>query len=190
MRIFSVLYDKALYWAAHRHASWYLGALSCGESFLPLPPPDVMLAPMTLARLDRAWRYAFIASVTSVIGGVVGYMIGLWGIHLVEPFIQQWGYWDKYTMAQSWFNEWGVWVVFIAGFSPVPYKLFTISAGAIGMAFVPFVLASLIGRGARFFLVAGLVKLGGERMEHQLKKYVEYLGWGVVILIVLFLLLK
>lgn len=88
------------------------------------------------------------------------------------------------------FAEWGVWTILIAGFSPIPYKVFTIAAGAISMLFLPFVLASLAGRGARFFLVTTLIVWGGERMEHAIKKYVDWLGWGLVVLIIAFLLLR
>jgi len=89
----------------------------------------------------------------------------------------------------AWFDEWGVWAIFIAGFSPIPYKIFTIAAGAISMAFLPFVLASVVGRGARFFLVAGLMKWGGKAMEERLHRYVDILGWLVVALVVLFIVL-
>ena len=82
-------------------------------------------------------------------------------------------------------DEYGIWAIFIAAFSPIPYKIFTISAGALGMALAPFVLASFVGRGARFFLVAGLMYWGGEKMEHKLKQYVDWLGWGVVLLAVI-----
>ena len=91
------------------------------------------------------------------------------------------GYWDYYLKANAWFEEWGVWVVFIAGFSPIPYKVFTIAAGAASMALLPFVIASLIGRSARFYLVAGLMRVGGEKMEQTLRSYVEYLGWIVIV---------
>ncbi len=86
--------------------------------------------------------------------------------------------------ASIWFAEWGVWVVFIAGFSPIPYKIFTLSAGAVSMAFVPFLICSIIGRGLRFFLVAGLIYWGGERMEKTLRAYVDRIGWAVIILAV------
>ena len=91
----------------------------------------------------------------------------------------------------DWFAQYGVWVVFIAGFSPIPYKVFTISAGVLNMAFFPFLLASAVGRGARFFLVAGLMRWGGAAMEAKLRQYVEILGWATVILaIVAYLVLR
>ncbi|MCG8429262.1 MAG: DedA family protein, partial [Chromatiales bacterium] len=96
---------------------------------------------------------------------------------------------DKYLQARGWFDAWGFWAIFLAGFSPIPYKIFTISAGVISMAFLPFLVASLVGRGARFFLVAGLMAWGGERMESVLKKYIDRLGWAVVLLTVFFIVL-
>lgn len=191
MRIFGVLYDRVLAWAGHRKAPWYLGGLSFAESsFFPIPP-DVMLAPMVLARPERAWFLALLTTVTSVAGGVIGYLIGYFAIEQTEPLLHRLGYWDTYVDARDWFERWGVWVVFIAGFSPIPYKVFTVSAGALSMALLPFVLASLIGRGARFFMVAALIRWGGPRFEPLLRRYIDLLGWlTVVLLIGLFLVLR
>ncbi len=184
MRIFSYFYGKALKWAEHRHAPYYLGGLSFAESsFFPIPP-DVMLAPMALARRNRAWFYALLTTVTSVLGGIFGYLLGFYGLEAIEPILQNHGYWDKYLTAQDWFAEWGFLAILIAGFSPIPYKVFTISAGAAAMSFFPFVIASLIGRGARFFLVAGLIWWGGERMEKTIRSNVDRIGWFLVAVIV------
>lgn len=184
MRLFSSLYDRVMRWAAHRHAQWYLLGLSFAESsFFPIPP-DVMLAPMALAKPHRAWRYAAMTTLASVAGGVAGYLIGHFAFGLVEPWIQSAGYGEKFQLASAWFEQWGVWVVFIAGFSPIPYKVFTLSAGVASMSFLPFVLASLVGRGARFFLVAALMVWGGQRMEKLLRRYVDVLGWLTLVLII------
>ena len=184
MKIFSKLYERAMLWAVHRHAQWYLVGLSFAESsFFPIPP-DVMLAPMSLANTKKAWRYAMLTSVASVAGGVAGYLIGSFAFDVISPWIESAGYSDRYQMAVSWFEQWGVWTILIAGFSPIPYKLFTIAAGVISMAFLPFVLASFVGRSARFFLVAGLMVWGGERMEKNLHRYVDRLGWVVIVLVV------
>lgn len=189
MKIFSAMYAMALRWAAHRRATWYLAALSFSESsFFPIPP-DVMLAPMSLAKRQSAWRYALITTIASVAGGAFGYGIGMFAFDMVEPLLHQAGYWDRFLLAQQWFEQWGFWVVFLAGFSPIPYKVFTISAGTIGMAFLPFVIASAIGRGARFFLVAGLIRWGGERMDRALREYIDRIGWIVIILAVVLYLL-
>ena len=181
MKLFSYLYDKTLNLSAHPKAPRYLSILSFAESsFFPIPP-DVMLAPMCLAKREKAWRFAFLATIFSVLGGVFGYLIGALAFDLVEPLLKDWGYWEKFQKASLWFEEWGIWIVLLAGFSPVPYKVFTISAGVVGMAILPFVLMSLLGRGGRFFLVAALMYWGGEKMERLLRRYVEVIGWVVVI---------
>ncbi len=184
MRLFSRLLDMVMGWADHRHASYYLAGLSFAESsFFPVPP-DVMLAPMTLARPEKAWQFALVTTVASVLGGIAGYLIGMFAFELVEPLLHRAGYWDRYLDAREWFAVWGVWVVFLAGFSPIPYKIFTITAGVVGMVFLPFVIASFIGRGARFFLVAWLMRIGGSKMEVILKKYIDRIGWLIVIVVV------
>lgn len=184
MRLFGPLYDRVLAWSRHRHAPRYLGALSFAESsFFPIPP-DVMLAPMCLAERARAWEFATITTVMSLAGGVAGYLIGLFLFELIEPWLQTSHYWPAYLKARDWFDEWGVWAVFVAGFSPIPYKIFTIAAGATLLTFPGFVLASLIGRGARFYLVAGLIVAGGEKMATLLPRYVERIGWAVVLVAV------
>lgn len=191
MRIFSRLYAKVMQLAVHPHAVRYLAGLSFAESsFFPIPP-DVMLAPMTLAAPRRAWFFAALTTVASVLGGMAGYMIGLLAFDLVEPLLHRAGYWEAYTQAREWFAEWGFWAVLLAGFSPIPYKIFTIAAGVVVLSFPLFVIASFIGRGARFFLVAGIVCLGGEKMERQLRRYAEYFGWSLVVLAaVVYLLLR
>jgi len=191
MRIFSALYDRVMSWSRHRHAPWYLGGLSFAESsFFPIPP-DVMLAPMSMAKPSRAWSYAALTTVTSVLGGLLGYAIGHFAFELVEPLVREGGrYAEPFAVAEAWFREWGVWAIFIAGFSPIPYKIFTISAGVLHMALLPFVIASTVGRGARFFLVAALMAWGGERMEGVLREYVDKIGWIMVLLAVLVLLLR
>jgi membrane protein YqaA with SNARE-associated domain len=185
MRLFSPLYRKVMNWARHPHAPWYLAGLSFAESsFFPIPP-DVMLAPMALARLERAWHYAALTTIASVIGGLFGYLIGHFAFDLAEPFIRNAGYWESYMQARDWFAVWGFWVIFVAGFSPIPYKVFTIAAGTVSMALLPFTIASIIGRGGRFFLVAGLIRWGGKRIEVILRDYIDRIGWSVVIVIVL-----
>ncbi len=180
MRLFSALYTRAMRWAQHPRAPWYLAALSFTESsFFPIPP-DVMLAPMALAQPARAWRFAALTLVASVLGGLFGYLIGHFAFALVEPLIHQAGYWELYLRAHDWFGRWGFWAVFIAAFTPIPYKMFTIAAGVISMALLPFVIASLIGRGARFFMVAALMRWGGAKMERALRTYIDGIGWGVV----------
>ncbi|MGV3583332.1 MAG: YqaA family protein [Methylophilus sp.] len=183
MKIFSPLFEKALIWSRLPNAPKYLGLLSFAESsFFPVPP-DVMLAPMCLATPTKAWRYALITTITSVLGGLFGYFIGTTAFDVIQPHLQASHYWGAFQTAETWFKEYGVWAVFIAGFSPIPYKVFTIAAGALSMSILPFTIASLIGRGGRFFIVAGLMKWGGANMESKLKQYIDRLGWATVALV-------
>jgi membrane protein YqaA with SNARE-associated domain len=183
MKIFSPLYRRAINWSRHPRAPWYLGWLSFAESsFFPVPP-DVMLAPMALANPARWWWLALITTLTSVAGGLAGYMIGYFALDAILPWLQGSRYWPAYQTAVDWFGKWGFWAVFVAGFSPIPYKMFTIAAGALSMALLPFTLASIVGRGLRFFLVAGLMAWGGERMEEALHRYIDRLGWATVALV-------
>jgi membrane protein YqaA with SNARE-associated domain len=191
VKLFAPLLETTLRWSRHPHAPWYLGVLSFAESsFFPIPP-DVMLAPMVLARPERAWWLAGLTTLASVIGGIAGFALGLWAIDLILPLIERWGYADAYAAASTWFARWGFWAVLAAGFSPIPYKVFTIAAGGMFMPFAPFVMASALGRASRFFLVAGLLRWGGERLEAMLQRYVELLGWAfVAVLVVAYLLLR
>ena len=185
MRLFGPLYDRVLAWSRHPHAERYLGAMSFAESsFFPIPV-DVMLAPMTLADRTKWIRYATIATVFSVLGGLGGYAIG-WGMfEAIEPWLRESHYWSAYLTARSWFDDYGVWVVFVAGFSPIPYKVFTIAAGVAALNLPGFFIGSLIGRAARFFLVAGLVRAGGQKFEDTLSKHVERIGWATVVVTVI-----
>ena len=182
MRIWGPLYDRVLGWSRHPHAERYLGAMSFAESsFFPIPV-DVMLAPMTLADRSKWIRFATIATVFSVLGGLGGYAIG-WGMfEAIEPWLRESHYWGDFEVASRWLNDYGVWVVFAMGFSPLPYKVATIAAGVAVINLPGFFIGSLIGRAARFFLVAGLVRLGGEEFETSLRKYIERIGWAVVVI--------
>jgi membrane protein YqaA with SNARE-associated domain len=183
MKLFTPLYRRAMQWSRHPHAPWYLGGLSFAESsFFPVPP-DVMLAPMCLANPRRALAFALLTTLASVAGGLLGYAIGHFALDAVLPWLQESRYWPAYQTAVAWFDRWGVWAGFLAGFSPIPYKVFTIAAGALSMALLPFTLASIVGRGLRFFLVASLMAWGGARMEAMLNRYVDRLGWATVALI-------
>lgn len=181
MRLFGLLYDRVLEWSRHRYAERYLAALSFAESsFFPIPV-DVMLAPMCMATPERSWRYALNASLLSVAGGIAGYIIGLLAFEAIEPWLRDSHYWSAYETARIWFDDYGFWTVFVAGFSPIPYKVFTIAAGVAVLNFPAFVIASVIGRGARFFLVAAVVKYAGVRLETTLLRYIERIGWGLVV---------
>ncbi len=183
MKLFSTLYEKTLTWSKHRHAPKYLCGMSFAESsFFPIPP-DVMLMPMSLATPQKAFYFAWLTTLFSVLGGILGYAIGYWAMDILMPVIESMGYAEKIQRGEQFFAEYGVWIILMAGFSPVPYKLFTITAGASSMALFPFILASIIGRGARFFLVAGIMRWGGAKMEEGIRKWVDWLGWAFVLLV-------
>ena len=186
MKIFTPLYLWTLKWAKHRLAPRILALITFAESvFFPIPP-DVLLAPMVLSKPEKAWTYATITTIASVIGGLAGYALGFYMFEpWVQPLIIDWGKQATFEQAVSWFNDWGIWVVFIAGFSPIPYKIFTLSAGFLQMALLPFLIASAISRGLRFFLVASIIHWGGEKMESKLRQWVDLLGWSVVILLII-----
>lgn len=183
--MFQALYDTVLNWSKHRHAPKYLFGLSFAESsFFPIPP-DVMLAPMALAQPSKALYFALLTTIASVLGGILGYAIGYFAFDMIAEWLQTTRYWDKYLLSKEWFDKWGVWAVFIAGFSPIPYKVFTIAAGGLAMSFPPFVLASIVGRGARFFLVAILLGWGGEKLENTLRVYMDRVGWATVVIVIM-----
>jgi membrane protein YqaA with SNARE-associated domain len=154
------------------------------SSFFPIPV-DVMLAPMVLAKRDKWLRLATIATVFSVLGGLGGYAIGYGLFDSIEPWLRESHYWGAYQTSRGWFDEYGVPIVIVAGFSPIPYKVFTIAAGVAVLNLPGFLIASLIGRAGRFFLVAGLVRAGGQRFEDGLAKNVERIGWAVVVITVI-----
>ena len=184
MKLFGPLYERVMGWAAHRHAEWYLGAMSFAESsFFPIPV-DVLLAPMCLAKPKKSWRFATNATVFSVLGGLAGYGIGYLMFEAIEPWLLESYYWRAYELSQQWFADYGIWAIFIAGFSPIPYKVFTIAAGVAALTLPGFFIASIIGRGARFFLVAAFVKYAGVQLESTLEKNIERVGWAVVALAV------
>ena len=183
MQLFSGLYKKVITWSHHRHAPAYLYTLSFAESsFFPIPP-DFMLAPMALAKPEKSLIYAAYTTLFSILGALFGYLIGFFFMHLLWPHLVQWGYEPTFDKVQHFFEVWGFWVMFVAAFGPIPYKFFTITAGVIHMALLPFLLGSLAGRGGRFFLVALLIRYKGESMEKFLLKYIDRLGWVVLILL-------
>ena len=168
----------ALAKAAHPRAPAWLGAVSFAESsFFPVPP-DVLLAPMVLSRPERAWYFAALTTLTSVLGGLLGYLIGALLYQAVAaPLLDFYGAQAEYQKVVDWFGTYGGWAVFLAGLTPVPYKVFTIAAGSLGMPVLPFVLASFAGRGVRFFAIAGVIRLGGERLYQQIERWSPTLFW-------------
>ena len=157
MNLFGAMYDKTMAWSKHRFAPFWLTFVSFIEAiFFPIPP-DVMLIPMSMSKPQSAVKLALFTAIASVLGGMIGYALG---------------------------EKWGILVVFVAGFSPIPYKVFTICAGVMQMAFLPFVITAFISRAARFLLVAKLAAWGGEKFAAKLRQSIELIGWSVVVLAV------
>ena len=186
------LYDWTLSLAGHRHAQWALGFISFLESMIFPIPPDVLLMPMVLAARERAWRLATICTLTSVLGGLAGYGIGLFLFDSIgQAILDLYGYAEKFTHFQGLYNEYGAWIVFLAGFSPIPYKVFTIASGVTQLDLLTFFIASTLSRGARFFLVAGLLWRFGTPIRGFIERWLGLLTFlFVVFLFGGFLVLK
>jgi membrane protein YqaA with SNARE-associated domain len=189
------LYDWCVAAASKPTAAWTLGAVSFAESsFFPIPP-DAMLIPMGLARPDRAFAYAALCTWTSVVGGVVGYLIGAVLYDSVGQWvIQLYGYGDKVEAFREAYADWGAWVILIKGLTPIPYKLVTITSGFAGYNIFLFVLLSIITRGMRFYLVAFLLYRYGpqarvileERLEFWAMLFAVLLIGGIIVAVYLF----
>ncbi len=179
------LYDVCMGWVSGRYGEYILFAIAFVESsFFPLPP-DVFLIAMSVAIPSRAFRYAAICATGSVLGGALGYGLGLWFMDMVGlPIIQWYGLTEKYSLLQDYFRLYDVWIVAIAGFTPIPYKLFTITAGFMQSSFVIFMLVSLVARSARFFLVAGLIWRFGASIQEFIDKYFNILTIVFMVLLV------
>jgi membrane protein YqaA with SNARE-associated domain len=172
-------YDWTLSLAKKKSASGWLGAISFAEaSFFPIPP-DILLIPLCLGATRKALFFATVCSVASVLGGLAGYAIGYFAWDGLQPYFYQYvpGFTEeKFARITEWYSEWGWPLVFLAGFSPIPYKIFTIASGVLGMALLPFTLASAVSRSARFFLVALLIAKFGEPMKEQMDKHFNKLA--------------
>ncbi len=180
--VFRGLYDWVMRLSRHRHAERYLIGLTIAEATVFPVPPDVMLAPMVLADRKKAWALALKTTLASVVGGLIGYLIGSLLLELALPWIERAGYLGAYEQAVLAFERFGVWFVILAGFSPIPFKIITIAAGALGMPLLGFIAGSVVGRGARFFMVAGIIYSGGELAAERLREWVDVIGWAVVAL--------
>lgn len=185
MKIFAPIYEFCLRLARHRHAPAWLTGISAVESVVFPIPPDVMLAPMALAQPKKWWRFAALCTLGSVLGGLLGYLLGHYALEAIWPWMQRMGWEAAFHDIRGLFTRYGFWLVFVAAFTPIPYKVFTIASGATGIGLFPFVFGSLIGRGARFFLVAGLVAWGGQKLEAAIRRYIEWLGWLVAIAVLI-----
>ena len=170
------LYNWLLKLAGTQHAEKVLAVVSFAEaSFFPIPP-DAMLIPMVLAKPERAWRTAFICSVASVLGGVLGYAIGYYAHPLGQWLLSLFGHADGLAEFHAWFSKWGVGVIFMKGLTPIPYKLVTIAAGLAQFSLLWFFIASTVTRSIRFFAVAALVKKFGPEITELLEKRFYLVG--------------
>ena len=178
------LYDRTLALAGHRHAMWALALVAFVESSVFPIPPDLLIIPMVLAAPARAWRIAVVTTLASVLGGLLGYGIGA-GLYeaIGEPILVLYGYEEKFAAFSASYNEWGAWIVFTAGFSPLPYKIFTIASGVTELNLAVFLVASLVSRGARFFLVAGLLWYFGEPIRRFIENNLPVLTLAFCILL-------
>lgn len=180
MTALSRLYDRVITWSAHPRAPRILAGLSFAESsFFPVPP-DVMLVPMCLAQPRKGWGFALNCTLSSVAGGLLGYLIGRLAFDWLQPWLMQSIYADAFLKAVNAFETWGFWYILLAGFTPIPYKVFTISAGVVGMPLVPFFAGSLLGRGGRFFLVAALVRTLGDDAAGRIRVWIDRAGWAML----------
>lgn len=179
------LYDWTLGWADRPGGTWALAALAFAESsFFPIPP-DVLLMALALGRPRNALRFAAIATAASVLGGVLGYYIGLALFEQIgRPVLEWYGAMDKFEYVGALYRENLVVALGTAGFTPVPYKVFTIAGGAFAVPLLPFVLTSIVSRGARFFLVAGLIRLFGPPIKTFIDRYFNLLSIAFVVLLV------
>lgn len=192
MSIFAPLYRKVMAWSRHPQAERYLAGVSFVESWFFPVPTALLLAPMVLANRVRAWRLAWLATITSVLGGLFGYLIGYFFFEqLGEPIIEFYHAEEQFDSIKQWFGQYGVWIVLLAGVTPFPYKVVTIASGLLGLPIVSFAVASLIGRASQFFLVAGVLWWGGDAIKFALEKWMEVVGWGLIVVIALvYLLIK
>ena len=186
------LYDKTLALAAHRHATRYLAGISFIESSVFPIPPDVMLAPMVIAKRKRAFRYALICTIASVLGALLGYAIGavFWET-LGQPIINFYGYEAEFARFQEGFVEYGVWLVFIFGITFFPFKVITIASGVAALDPIIFIVSAIIARGFRFLLVAGLLWKFGPPIQAFVEKRLGLMvSIGMIVLIAGFVLIK
>ncbi|MDA3913268.1 VTT domain-containing protein [Oleiagrimonas sp.] len=191
MRLFGPLYERALRASRHRHAERYLAGLSFVEAFIFPIMPEVMLAPMALARPERAFRYAGVSLLFSLLGSLVGYALGHYAFEALTPLLA-----DMHLLApiqhgvdslRIQMNEhfWGLMLVLLlAALQPVvPMKFITWAAGIVGVPLLPFLLCMALGRGKRVFLLALLIRIFGKRAEDMLHKHIEWIGWFALVLL-------
>lgn len=179
------LYDWVLHWAETPYGTWALFLLAfCESSFFPIPP-DVLLIALAVAIPKKSLKYALVCSAGSVLGGCLGYLIGWQFMEGIgERIIAFYGLTQKYDYIKVLYTNYDAWAIGIAGFTPIPYKVFTISAGAFDINFPVFIIASTISRSARFFLVGGLIYIFGPKIQTFIDKYFNILAIAFTVLLV------
>ena len=190
MNILRSIYNWTLNKAGHKYSSWILSVVSFTESsFFPIPP-DILLIPMVIAKKTKAWFYAFICTFSSVIGGLAGYAIGYFfynslGILIIEAYHLS----NFFNTFESYYNKYGILIVLGAGFTPFPFKFITIASGVFNLNIFLFILTAIISRGLRFYLLAGLLYIFGEKIKVLIDKYFNILAILFFILLVVSVLL-
>jgi membrane protein YqaA with SNARE-associated domain len=190
MNLFRPLYERALRWSRHPKAPVLLGGLSFAEAIVFPVMPEVMLVPMCLAQPRRGFWFAAISLGFSLLGAVVGYLLGHYGYELVKPALDSIGWLARIDAEVARLREiaaqspWkAFWLLVLAGFTPIPLKIFTWASGIVGIPMLPFLASMLVGRGKRVFLVAAAIRLGGARAERALHRWIEHIGWGALLLL-------
>ena len=184
------MYERALGWARHRRAPAYLTGLSVAEAVVFPVMPEVMLAPMALAQPRRAFHFATLSLAGSMVGAVFGYLLGHYAYELVKPLLASLGWIERIDEQVAYLREiaaqspWkAFWILVLAGFTPIPLKIFTWASGIVGVPMLPFMASMLVGRGKRVYLVALAIRLGGERAQAALHRWIEPIGWMAVALL-------
>lgn len=188
MKLFKPLYEKALLWSMHPRAEPLLAGLSFVEAIIFPVMPEVMLGPMVLARPQRWARLASISLVFSVVGALVGYALGHYAFAWARPLFESLGWMERIDHQVAELSEiasrspWSAfWILVVAGFLPIPLKIFTWASGIVGVPLLPFVASMIVGRGKRVYLLAGVIRLAGPRAEAALHRWIEWIGWGLMV---------
>jgi len=183
--MFKKIYHWMLAKAGHPHAKWYLAGISFAESSMSPLPPDPLMVPMIIKDKEQAWSIAFIATLASALGGIVGYGIGFFLFEkLGMPILEAYGLQDKFLIFQETFHRWGFWAIVIKAFTPIPFKLVTITCGAVKFNFWLFLVASTLSRGLRFYILSGLLKRYGVTMHKLIDQNIQLVSIAFLALLI------
>lgn len=192
MKLFKPLYERALKWSMHPRAEPLLAGLSFIEAIIFPVMPEVMLGPMVLARPRRWFRFASVSLVFSLLGALVGYALGHYAFELARPLLESMGWLERIDRQVAELSEiatkspWSAfWLLVVAGFLPVPLKIFTWASGIVGVPLLPFIASMVVGRGKRVYLLSGVIRMAGPRAEATLHRWIEWIGWAVIGLLVI-----